>query len=62
MNYKTKNCNNYRGQDLTGFKNLSGLTPTTNTKKPLFFSQINPDLYFMGFEISATETSTIRSL
>ncbi len=26
-----------------------------NTKKPLFFSQINPDLYFVGFEVSATE-------
>ena len=51
MNYKIKTCNNYRSQDLTGFKNLSGLT---NTKKPLFFSQINPDLYFVGFEVSAT--------
>ena len=55
MNYKTKYRNNYRSQDPTGFKNLSGLTPTANTKKPLFFSQINPDLYFVGFEVSATE-------
>ena len=28
---------------------------TTTIKKPLFFSQINPDLYFVGFEVSATE-------
>lgn len=28
---------------------------TTTIKKPLFFSQINPDLYFVGFELSASE-------
>jgi hypothetical protein len=27
----------------------------TTIKKPLFFSQINPDLYFVGFEITATD-------
>jgi hypothetical protein len=43
------------------FKNLSGLTPTANTKKPLFFSQINPDLYFVGFEISASTAKGIST-
>jgi len=30
------------------------MTNTANTKKPLFFSQINPDLYFVGFDLTST--------
>jgi hypothetical protein len=33
-------------------RNLA-IASATTIKKPLFFSQINPDLYFVGFEISA---------
>lgn len=35
-------------------RNLAPVS-TTTIKRPLFFSQINPDLYFVGFEVSASE-------